>query len=118
METLINNEINIKTRITLVHEQFSKISQIPVPKTFAVNGILFDLGYSTAQINNPIYGLSYLRNQCLDMRLDRSKEFGPTAAQILNWSSEKALENIFSKVKSNFNIYLNNILVRKHKAFV
>lgn len=32
------------------------------------------------------------------MRLDQTEDGQPTAAQILNWSSEKALENIFKQV--------------------
>lgn len=84
-----------------------------------VSGILLDLGYSTAQvriyiiitrqifdfifqINDPKYGLSYFRNQNLDMRLDLSDKTSPTALQILNWSSESELEAIFRTVRYFF----------------
>ena len=56
------------------------------------------------KINNPEYGLSYLRNQNLDMRLDRTDDSIPNASQILQWSPEKSLEDIFYQV-IKYNLY-------------
>ena len=41
-------------------------------------------------------GLSYFRDQKLDMRLDRTDR--PSASQILNWSNSTDLNRIFKEV--------------------
>lgn len=44
-------------------------------------------------------GLSYFREQKLDMRLDRDElNEPPSAAQLLNWSSNKELLRLFKDV--------------------
>ena len=54
------------------------------------DAILLDLGFSSDQLES-VPGLSFLRDQVLDMRLSRT---GPTARDILNTFSESALELI------------------------
>ena len=58
-----------------------------------VDGILFDLGYSSYQLDqNDSLGLSFLQDQSLDMRLDTSLQV--TAADLLNSLPEKQIEKI------------------------
>lgn len=57
-----------------------------------VDGILYDLGYSSSQLNEEA-GLSFLQDQPLDMRLD--KNLGVTAADLVNSLNEKQLADIF-----------------------
>lgn len=52
----------------------------------AFDGILFDLGYSSRQLHNPNYGLSYDDDTVLDMRLGTAGGFG--AADWLNRANE------------------------------
>ncbi len=59
----------------------------------AVDGILFDLGYSSTQLESDEIGLSFTRDEPLDMRLD--KELGVSAADLVNVLSEKQLEKLF-----------------------
>ena len=67
--------------------------------TKKVDGILFDLGFSSDQLAPPeldgvkrgVPGLSFQRDEPLDMRLSR---LGPTAADILNSWDEEAIELI------------------------
>lgn len=57
-----------------------------------VSGILFDLGYSSFELDDGGFGLSFLRDEPLDMRLD--KTLGVTAADLVNSLNENALTYI------------------------
>ncbi|MDD4125851.1 MAG: 16S rRNA (cytosine(1402)-N(4))-methyltransferase RsmH [Eubacteriales bacterium] len=58
-----------------------------------VNGVLFDLGVSSYQIDNAERGFSYIKDAPLDMRMDQSG--GITAADIINTYPAEKLERIF-----------------------
>ncbi len=57
------------------------------------DGILYDLGYSSYQLGVEELGISFLQDQALDMRLDKS--LGVTAADLVNALGEKELARIF-----------------------
>ena len=57
------------------------------------DGILMDLGISSRQVDSPGYGLSFQRDEPLDMRFDPTDDTA-TAAQIVNTSSEEELRGI------------------------
>ncbi len=57
-----------------------------------VDGILLDLGMSSAQLDDPERGLSFQADGPLDMRLDRSE--GPTAADVVNRMRERELADL------------------------
>jgi 16S rRNA (cytosine1402-N4)-methyltransferase len=56
-----------------------------------VDGLLLDLGVSSPQLDEPARGFSFQREGPLDMRMD---EAGPTAAELIESSSERELERI------------------------
>lgn len=58
-----------------------------------VNGIIYDLGYSSTQLLESNLGISFTKEQPLDMRLDKSLQV--TAADLVNALPEKELENLF-----------------------
>ncbi len=59
------------------------------------DGIIADLGVSSAQLDNPCRGFSFKHTGSLDMRMDESQSL--TAATIINHFSQTELREIFSK---------------------
>lgn len=82
-------------RITFVHENFRHIDKA-IRETFGegVDGILFDIGVSSYQLDNAARGFSYQEEGELDMRMDQHAEV-PTAKDIINSYSERELTRIF-----------------------
>jgi 16S rRNA (cytosine1402-N4)-methyltransferase len=56
------------------------------------DGILFDLGVSSMQLDRPERGFAYAQDSPLDMRMDQTG--GPTAADVLNTASVDELTRI------------------------
>ncbi len=74
---------------------FKHIEKIAQEAGFGkVDGILFDLGFSSTQLEDEI-GLSFQNDAPLDMRLD--KDLGVTAADLLNALPESQLVRIFKE---------------------
>src|SRR6201999_3242580 len=57
-----------------------------------VNGVLFDLGVSSMQLDEPERGFAYAREAPLDMRMDATAEL--TAAEVVNTYSIAELTRI------------------------
>jgi len=60
-----------------------------------VNGVLVDLGMSSAQVDAEERGFSFLRDGPLDMRMDRSQEL--TAAALVNERRSEELAALFAQ---------------------
>ena len=58
-----------------------------------IDGIVFDLGISSMQVDQAHRGFSFMRNGPLDMRMDQTT--GQTAADVVNTAEGKDLFNIF-----------------------
>ncbi len=81
-------------RITFVHGQYEDAKKILSEQGIAcVHGVLLDLGISRIQLEMPERGFSFLRDDPLDMRMDRTQ--GLSAEQLLQRLSEEQMANLF-----------------------
>lgn len=81
-------------RARLVHTVYDGIADAVAGEGFArVDGILFDLGVSSLQLDDADRGFAYAKDAPLDMRMNQDS--GTTAADILAEYSEGQLRRIF-----------------------
>jgi len=84
-------EKKYKNRFKFENIKFSEINRIKTNKNI-LKGIIFDLGYSTAQIKDPEKGLSFLSKGKLNMQMGLN-EF--SANEIINDFDQSSLSKIF-----------------------
>ena len=81
-------------KVTIVHGNFSDTAEIledlGIP---GVDGMLFDLGVSSPQLDETERGFSYMSDAPLDMRMDTGDSI--KASDIVNGCSEEQLNRIF-----------------------
>jgi 16S rRNA (cytosine1402-N4)-methyltransferase len=79
-------------RLTLVEDRFSQLEQAArASGCDTVDGVVFDLGVSSMQLDSAPRGFSFRREGPLDMRMSGK---GPSAADVVNAASERDLANI------------------------
>jgi 16S rRNA (cytosine1402-N4)-methyltransferase len=82
-------------KLKTIRGNFRDIENLATQSGFSqVHGILYDLGYSQTQLEDESLGLSFLKDQPLDMRLD--KDLGVTAGDLVNALPSRDLATIFS----------------------
>lgn len=80
-------------RTDLVHAVYDEIDDVVADLGFdGVDGVLFDLGVSSLQLDERDRGFAYSFDAPLDMRMDTSR--GPTAADVVNDYDEADLVRI------------------------
>ena len=84
----------INNNYTIIHSNFvnlkDKLNELGVNH---VDGILFDLGLSSPQIDNASRGFTFMNDARLDMRMDQSQKFD--AHELINTYSPLELTTIF-----------------------
>jgi len=81
-------------RAQLVRANFRELREVLATLgVTAVDGVLFDLGVSSRQLDEPSRGFSFLRDGPLDMRMDRRASL--TAREVLATASQEELARIF-----------------------
>lgn len=81
-------------RLEVIHGSFADLQEIAEERGVKekINGILFDLGVSSPQLEDPTRGFSFLQPGPLDMRMDNTK--GLTAAEWLAFAKESEISNV------------------------
>ena len=80
-------------RVTLVHSNFSALDDVLRELGVrGVDGMLFDLGVSSPQLDDAARGFSYKQDAPLDMRMDESASY--TARELVNTVSYEELKRI------------------------
>ena len=83
-------------RVTYVHSNYNNLDEIL--NTYApdgVDGILFDIGVSSHQLDEKDRGFSYMQDAPLDMRMNQSQKF--SAWDVVNTYSEDELHRIIKE---------------------
>jgi len=78
-----------------LHGDFADVLERLASNGARADAILFDLGVSSMQIDQPERGFSYAADAPLDMRMDPTEEY--SARELVNEESAKELEKIFRR---------------------
>ena len=102
-------------RVTLVHSNFDRVDEILRDLSLdGADGMLFDLGVSSPQLDDGARGFSYMADAPLDMRMDRSE--GLTAADVVNgWSQEELRRILFQYGEERYAPQIAAAIVRRRE---
>lgn len=93
---------SFEKNLTLARGNFKDIAEIAKTHGFEnADGILFDLGVSSHQIDEAKRGFSFMQNGPLDMRM--GKDLGVTAADLVNGLNKGELYELFTKLGEEHN---------------
>ncbi|ADL07706.1 16S rRNA (cytosine(1402)-N(4))-methyltransferase RsmH [Thermosediminibacter oceani] len=81
---------------TIVHDNFKNIKRIVYSLGLeGVDGVIFDLGVSSYQLDEESRGFSYIKDAPLDMRMDRNQDL--TAKDVVNKMTKSELAKIIKE---------------------
>ena len=107
----------IGDNFTIIYSNFVNLKEeLKKRNVEKVDGILFDLGVSSVQLDEADRGFSYHQDAPLDMRMDKNNPL--SAYVVVNTYEEKALANIFFKYgeeKYSNSIARNIVKYRENK---
>ena len=109
-------QVQFKDRIILVNDSYTNLTEIIERKNFRpVNGILLDLGMSSAQLEAEHKGFSFQIDQGLDMRYNDETNY-LTAEKIVNeWTEEKIEEILKNYGEEKFSKKIAKNIVEQRK---
>ena len=102
-------------RVTLVHSNFSDLGDVLRQLNVSgVDGMLFDLGVSSPQLDEAQRGFSYMQDAPLDMRMDATASLD--AAQVVNtWSYEELRRILFDYGEERYAPQIAKAIVRRRE---
>ncbi len=104
---------DFQDRVTLVHGNFRDLGRIlQETGTGPLDGMLFDLGVSSPQLDEARRGFSYMQDAPLDMRMDESEAL--SAADIVNtWSQEELRRVLYEYGEERYAPRIAQAIVRR-----
>ena len=103
-------------RVTLVHGNFADLGEVLREKEITgVDGMLFDLGVSSPQVDDASRGFSYMQDAPLDMRMDKTAAL--TAYEVVNaWSYEELRRILFEYGEERYAPAIAKAIVRARET--
>ena len=103
-------------RVTLVHSNFSELGDVLRKAGVAgADGMLFDLGVSSPQLDDGSRGFSYMQDAPLDMRMDTSAPL--TAYEVVNtWSGEELRRILYEYGEERYAPAIAKAIVRARET--
>ena len=87
---------SISTNFTIIKSNFVNLKEeLAKQNIYKVDGVLFDLGVSSPQLDDKTRGFSYHEDARLDMRMDKDNPI--SAYEVVNNYTKEELANIFYK---------------------
>ncbi len=108
--------VQFKDRIILANDSYTNLTEIAQRKGLGIiNGILLDLGMSSAQLEGTHKGFSFQVDQGLDMRYNDDANY-MTAEKVVNeWSEEKIAETLENYGEEKFAKKIAKAIVEQRK---
>ena len=102
-------------RVRYIHSNYENLSEILAAEApEGVEGILFDIGVSSHQLDDAERGFSYMHDAPLDMRMDQTRDF--SAYEVVNRYSEDELYRIIREYgEENWAKRIAQFIVEKRK---
>lgn len=102
-------------RVITVHSNFSELEQILKDLGLdKIDGMLFDLGVSSPQLDDAQRGFSYMADAPLDMRMNRDDSL--TAADVVNtWSQEELRRILYEYGEERYAPQIAAAIVRRRE---
>ena len=103
-------------RVTLIHSNFSELKEVLSRcGVSGADGMLFDLGVSSPQLDDASRGFSYMQDAPLDMWMDTSAPL--SAADIVNtWSQEELRRILFEYGEERYAPAIARAIVRARET--
>ena len=103
-------------RVTLVRNNFSELGEIlSGAGVSGADGMLFDLGVSSPQLDDASRGFSYMQDAPLDMRMDTSAPL--TAYEVVNtWSQEELRRILYEYGEERYAPAIAKAIVRARET--